>query len=277
MKATPQVASAATDTVADDTLQATMKSLVTLFAKSLISVALTSKNQSVSVKQIEKAHDYLIHQGELFDRFACEAERSLYQRGESAAINRLRQHTFNRLIVRAFEEHLSHRNQPLLRDPNKIPREALPAFFYCINAILGDQRAGECRAACEKVRDEVQATHGLSFSWDHLYGHRGAMRVAQDAVSLIVIYFREKFDLRCEWLIKHMNYNFMPQRSQTGGLSSAYLFDRRRLRLLLLALIKFVDGDQMTPADQAVLMRNIGAERVKMVRKVKLVVKNMEV
>ena len=271
-------AAAPVDTVAtDDSMQATMKSLVTLFAKSLISVALTSKDQSISVKQIEKAHAYLVDQTELFDRFAGEVMQSLFERGEAAAINRLRQHTFNRLIVRTFEEHLSHRNQPLQRDPNKIPREALPAFFYCVNAILGDQKAAECRAAGEKVREEIEAAHGPSFCWDRLFEHPKAVRIVQDVVSLIVIYFREKFDLRCEWLIKHMNYNFTPQRSANGGLSSAYLFDRRRLRLLLLTMIKSVDADQMNPENQAILARNIGAERVKMVRRVKMTVKNMEV
>ncbi len=261
----------------DSIFRPTVEALFKLFSNALLEKFNQPGHSSISRDEVEAILAYFQAGSPELDAY-YERLFGAYDRLNSAlAMNRMRSDEFNRLIVESFEDRLTDRAAP--KDgkipTDRIPRETLPAMFHVLRQILGAEFTEKSATICREARHAIQERDGPAFSWEVFFLDPAMVQVQQRAIARFIVYFREDFEKKKKWLVRSLNYN-ASESDLRGGLASSYLFTEGKLKILLYAMIRRVDAGSMTAAERAILVKNIGEERIKTIERVKMDVKLLD-
>jgi len=256
---------------------ATVQALFRLFSNAVMEKFNTSAEGKLTKAEVEAIFQYFNDGSPELDMYYQQLFRKYDELNSAMHMNRMRSDVFNRLIVNSFEDQLTDRSAPkgAKAPPNRIPREILPAFFNALRQILGEEFIEKSEAECISVRRIIEERDGPAFKWETFYADPLIVRIQQRALARFVIYFRENLDRKKKWFVKALNYN-VGDGDIKGGLASSYLFNEGKLKIMLLAMIRYVDNNSLTPEEQAVLLKNIGDKRIKTIERVRMDVKLLD-
>lgn len=255
----------------------TVQALFRLFSNAVMEKFNKSGQDALSRDEVEAIITYFRDGSPELEMYYRQLFRSYDEVQAAIHMNTMRTDEFNRLIVASFEDALTDRAVPKgTKVPHdRIPREVLPAFFHALRQILGEEFVEKCQKECHDVRNIIENRDGSAFKWETFFEDPLIIRVQQRALARFVIYFREQMDRKKKWIVKALNYN-VGDGDISGGLASSYLFTEGKLKIMLLAMIRYVDHNAMKPDQQAVLQKNIGDKRIKTIERVRMDVKLLE-
>ncbi len=262
---------------ADRAYSPTVQALFRLFSNAVMEKFNASDQQTITRSEVEAIISYFSDGSPELDMYYQQLFRSYDELNSAMHMNAMRTDEFNRLVVSSFEDMLNDRTAPkgTKVPPNRIPREVLPAFFHALRQILGEEFIEKSQAECNQMRKIIENRDGPAFKWESFYSDPLIVRVRQRSLARFVIYFRENMDRKKKWFIKALNYN-VGDADISGGLASSYLFTEGKMKIMLLAMIRYVDHNAMKPEDQQVLQKNIGDQRIKTIERVRMDVKLLD-
>lgn len=257
--------------------RATVEALFRLFSNAVLAKFNQPGHDSLSRDEVEAIVAYFRDGSPELESYFAMLFDSYDRKNAAMAMNRMRSDEFNRLVVASFEDYLVDRAAPknAKTPPDRIPREVLPALFFAMRQVLGPEFSDKSATICHQVRTIIQERDGLAFSWDSFYADPAVLQVQQRAIARFVVYFREDFEKKKKWIIKSLNYN-VADADIRGGLASSYLFSEGKLKIMLFAMIRCVDASLMNETQRAILVKNIGEERIKTIERVKMDVKLLD-
>ncbi|MBN2752234.1 MAG: hypothetical protein JXQ84_05950 [Rhodospirillaceae bacterium] len=255
----------------------TVDAIFQVFSNALLEKFSRAQGDSLSREEVEAIVAYFRNGSPELDAYYTHLFDAYDRLNTAMSMNRMRADEFNRLIVESFEDYLVDRSAPkgMKPPPDRIPREILPALFHAMRQILGAEFLEKAASACRDVRAMIQERDGEAFAWETFFSHPTVRRIQQRAISRLIVYFREDFEKKKTWIVKALNYNASGADIR-GGIASSYLFAEGRLKIMLMAMIRRVDGGAMDPVARAELVKNIGEERIKTVERVKMDVKLLD-
>jgi len=255
----------------------TVQALFSLFSNALLEKFKTSGHETLTRGEVEAIISYFKDGSPELEMYYQQLFRGYDKLNSAMHMNAMRTDEFNRLVVSSFEHILSDRTAPKgTKVPqDQIPREVLPALFLAMRQILGEEFVEKAAGECSQVRKIIENRDGPAFKWESFYNDPLIVRVQQRTLSRFVIYFRENLPRKKKWFIKSLNYN-VSDADISGGIGSSYLFTEGKLKILLLAMIRYVDHNAMKPEEQQILRKNIGDKRIKTIERVRMDVKLLE-
>lgn len=260
----------------EPTYRATVGALMNLFFNATREKFAQAGAQGLTRDEVEAIATYFADGSPELDAYYQRLFDDYDRINAAMTMNRMRNDEFNRLIVESFEDYLVERTAPkdAKAPADRLPREILPALFHAVHQILGPEFFEKSAKTCRDIRRILEERDGPAFSWDSFFSDGKIVQVQQRALARVVVYFRTDFDTKKKWLVKALNYNSGSEIK--GGIASSYLFNERRLKILLLAMIRRVDASLLGGLAREQLIKNIGEERAKTIERVKMAVKLLD-
>ncbi|SDH45517.1 hypothetical protein [Roseospirillum parvum] len=193
----------------------------------------------------------------------------------AALMNELRGDTFHRLLVGLFEDRLTPRGELGRDDPERLPRQALPAFFQWAHGVLGAEFVTRQERACERAKGRLIEQAGMAFDWADLERQPEVVTILQETAYRLITHFGRNFRGKVATFITKMNYN-LTETDRSFGLGRGYLINERRTRLLLSALIRPIDPEAMGPEARQTLARNLGEGKLAIIQRLKAEVASLD-
>lgn len=252
-----------------------LREAMRLFSQAVIDRAGGQPDGRVGVADLKAIQTYLTQRDSNVEAYLDSLMVECREWQRAALMNELRADTFNRVMVGLFEDRLTPRGEVRQDDPTRIPRQFLPAFFQWAHGVLGDEFVAHNEAACNHAKNRLIQEVGMSFDWAELERQTDVRRVRQETAYRLLTYFGRNFKSKVSAFIKKMNYN-LTETDRSFGLGRDYLFNERRTRILLFAIIRAIDPVDMPPAERKVLARNLGEGKFPIIERIKIDVKTLD-